>query len=393
MTGRHDKTLELTAAGSITARATCILAVSAGPLPGELPLLRERVRLTLAAGDVSAVVEGEVNPGWHSAESLVVRRSGQLDPDTYLVNATAAAADLPAGLLAALRDPAATVEVTAEELGTPTPVVLVLTGGPVPDEIARLAAQADLVVDLTGRGSPAPPVPLPGPRRTGCRTAVTGRTTVVLTDDPSAALPVTAREPGRALAAGPRRRPAAVRRPARRRRCCRPAASPPPPPPGPSSPGCSPAPRPRPPSTPPAPTSPPLPTWHPSTPSSRPTRRPGLGGPRCPCRPGRPERAASARAGPARPLSSHGRPRPTPMTDPGLRAAPGRVAGRRAGDRGSSWWCRRGTSRWGWSRRELARVLRAAGRSGRDTAAVLTGLGVPRREAYRLAADPARDPR
>ena len=72
VTGRHDKTLELTAAAAITARATCILAVSAGPLPGELPLLRERVRLTLAAGGVSAAVEGEVNPGWHSAESLVV---------------------------------------------------------------------------------------------------------------------------------------------------------------------------------------------------------------------------------------------------------------------------------------------------------------------------------
>ena len=42
---------------------------------------------------------------------------------------------------------------------------------------------------------------------------------------------------------------------------------------------------------------------------------------------------------------------------------------------------------------ELARLLRAAGRSGRDTAAALTALGVPRREAYRLAADPADDPR
>jgi hypothetical protein len=42
---------------------------------------------------------------------------------------------------------------------------------------------------------------------------------------------------------------------------------------------------------------------------------------------------------------------------------------------------------------DLARLLRAAGRSGRDTAAALTALGVPRREAYRLAADSARGPR
>ena len=105
VTGRHDKTLELTAADSITARATCVVAVSAGPLPGDLPLLRERVRLTLSAGGVSAALDGEVNPGWHSAESLIVRRSGALDPDTYLANATGAAADLPPDLLAALREP------------------------------------------------------------------------------------------------------------------------------------------------------------------------------------------------------------------------------------------------------------------------------------------------
>ena len=86
------------------------------------------------------------------------------------MNATAAAADLPAGLLAALRDPGATVEVTAEEVGTPAPVVLVLTGGPVPDEIARLAAQADLVVDLTGRGSRRRPFRCPVRGGTGCRT-------------------------------------------------------------------------------------------------------------------------------------------------------------------------------------------------------------------------------
>ncbi len=191
VTGRHGKTLELTAAAAISARATCILAVSAGPMPGELPLLRGRVRLTLAAGGASAAVEGEVNPGWHSAESLIVRRSGQTDADTYLVNATAAAADLPADLLAALREPGEAVEITAEEVGTPAPVVLVLTGGPATDEIARLAAQAELVVDLTGRGSPAPPVPLPGPRRHRLPDPVTARTTVVLTDDPAAALPVT----------------------------------------------------------------------------------------------------------------------------------------------------------------------------------------------------------
>jgi hypothetical protein len=36
---------------------------------------------------------------------------------------------------------------------------------------------------------------------------------------------------------------------------------------------------------------------------------------------------------------------------------------------------------------ELARLLRDAGSTGRDAAAVLAALGVPRREAYRLASD------
>jgi hypothetical protein len=36
---------------------------------------------------------------------------------------------------------------------------------------------------------------------------------------------------------------------------------------------------------------------------------------------------------------------------------------------------------------ELARLLRRAGGSGRDAAAVLTALGVPRKDAYRLATD------
>lgn len=192
VTGRHEKTLELTGENAITARATCILGVSAGPLPGDLPMLRGRVRLSIAAGGVTAAVEGEVNPGYHSAERLIVRRSGQLDPDTFLVNASAAAADLPPDLLGAMSAPGAAIDVAASEIGTPPPVVLVLTGGPATDEIARLAAQADLVVDLTGRGAPPPAVPLTAPRQHGLpRDLDDHRTVVVLTDDPAKAVSLT----------------------------------------------------------------------------------------------------------------------------------------------------------------------------------------------------------
>jgi hypothetical protein len=346
VTGRHDKTLELTAAGSITARATCVLAVSAGPLPAELPLLRERVRLTLAAGGVSAAVEGDVNPGWHSTESLIVRRSGQLDADTYLVNATAAAADLPAELLAALRDPGATIEVTAEEVETPVPVALVLTGGPATDEIARLAAQADLVVDLTGRGSSAPPVPLPGPgRQHRLPDGVAARTTVVLTADPAAALPLARGNrvvlwppapgadlllsaglpPTPLLQAGAVPTGAAARAELARLLALTPAPA-----------ALDPA-------------GADLPDLAPQHTVLAPTRTLGWG----------------VRAAP----------------EPGA-SGPGVVVVVPARD-----------ERVGVEAAELARLLRAAGRSGRDTAAALTALGVPRRVAYRLAGDSAREPR
>ena len=75
---------------------------------------------------------------------------------------------------------------------------------------------------------------------------------------------------------------------------------------------------------------------------------------------GRGRRGRAARAGPA------GRPPPHTGGGPG----PPRRGCRPA---------RRGSG-------ELARTLRAAGVSGRSAAAVLAGLGLPRREAYRLAA-------
>ncbi|HEY7104064.1 MAG TPA: DUF371 domain-containing protein [Mycobacteriales bacterium] len=336
VTGRHDKTLELTAAGSITARATCILAVSAGPLPGGLPMLRERVRLTLSAGRVSAAVEGEVNPGWHSAESLIARRSGRLDADTYLANATAAAVDLPAELLAALRDPAATVEVRVEEVGTPTPVVLVLTGGPATDEIARLAAQADLVVDLTARGAPPPPVPLTAPRRHGVPTGEAARTTVVLTEDPAAALPLTA---GNRVVLWPPNPGADLLLSAGR---------------------------------------PPTPLLQAGT-ANRDLARLLAATPA-------PALVDLAGADPAELAPDHTVLADAPELGWGVRATDGAHARHVV-------LVPRATDKVGVEAAELARLLRAAGRSGRDTAAELARLGVPRREAYRLAADSGRDPR
>ena len=205
VTGRHDKTLELTAEDAITARATCILGVAAGPIPGELPTLRGTVRLTIAADGAAGSVLGEVNPAYASADRLVVRRSDQADPDTFLLNASGAAADLPPELLTALARPGAAVEVTATEVGVPAPVLLVLLPGPPPGpDLARLAASADLVVDLTGRGAPAPAVRLTAPRRHGRPGPLSGlRTVVVLAGSADQVPPVVAALPGARVALWP----------------------------------------------------------------------------------------------------------------------------------------------------------------------------------------------
>jgi hypothetical protein len=336
VTARHDKTLELTAADAITERATCILAVSAAPLPGDLPLLRGRVRLTITAGGQHADVDGEVNPGWHSDRSLIVRRSDHLDPDTYLVNAGAAAGDLPAALVAALREPAP-VEVTVTELAPPTPVVLVLTGGPVTAEIERLAAQADLVVDLTGRGAPPPPVALSAPRVHRIPDRVEARTIVVLAEHAGAAVALTR---GNRVVLWPPRAGADL---------LLSAGYPPEPllqvgpvPPGPELARLL------------------------TTPAAAVVDLP----------PG---------ADPHELAPDHTVLAPAAELGWGVRA--GGTAGSRVvllpppGDRVAL------------DPAELARLLRAAGSSGRDAAAALTALGVPRRLAYRLAADPDGGPR
>jgi hypothetical protein len=184
ITGRHGKTLELTAEVGITQRASCVVGVGAD-LPAGLRSLRGIVRLGFAAGGVEATVTGEVNPGYAAAGRLVVRRSDVLEPETFLVNASGAAGDLPRELLEVLADPGATVTVTATEVGEPDPVVVVLAAGArAPADVAELVAGADLVVDLTGAGAPAPSVALPARRVHAWPQRLAGVRTVVVLGDP-----------------------------------------------------------------------------------------------------------------------------------------------------------------------------------------------------------------
>jgi hypothetical protein len=385
VTGRHRKTLEITAAAAITARASCVLGTAAGPLPGELTGLRGRVRLDLAVGDLVAVVEGEANPYYASTSRLVVRRSDVLDSDTFLVNASAAAADLDRALVERLRDPRARLELTATEVGSPDPVVLVLLDGSIPPAASVVAGQVEHVVDLGG-----PAAPLTGRRHRGAPAdpgALAGARTVAVLAGSLDALSTGVRE--RLAAAAPRARVLLW------------------PPAGPGvdlllATG--------------APTSPVLHAGR-LPPAAR--ELPGLAAllAAAPTGTVTVDPAAVAAVPPAarpaaaevatalddlrRRLPEHELVLPDPAVgwgvgaitvtaadplDPallaGLRRSPA-VAFVRRGDAPAPLAVDPG---------ELARTLRAAGVSGRSAAAVLTALGLPRREAYRLAAVPPPQP-
>ncbi len=148
----HHKTLELTRDLEITERATCVVAVGLGQLPG--PLAGD-VHLTLRVGDESFGLDARANSSWDPAGSAVVRRGQLRTPATFATHATAAASDLPRALVERLRDPGCRVEVDVEPVrGRPCAVLFALD--PSRHEDARLRAElaaADLVVAEDGEAA------------------------------------------------------------------------------------------------------------------------------------------------------------------------------------------------------------------------------------------------
>lgn len=142
----HDKTLELAADDSITARATCIVAVGTTVEP-PAPLAGP-IRLRLAAAGRRFSVDAIANPLWDPSAGAIVRRSRWRRPDTFATEADAASSDLPRELVAALADPdvLVTVDVAPRPAEVSTLVLFAATG-PSPALDAELAA-ADLVLAL-----------------------------------------------------------------------------------------------------------------------------------------------------------------------------------------------------------------------------------------------------
>jgi hypothetical protein len=178
----HDKTLEFSPDPEITERATCIVAVGAeavgtdsNRLPGRLA---GPIRITISAGAESFEFEALANPGWTPGGPAVVRRSDRRLPGTLATEATASAADLPRSLVAALRDPAATVEVTLHPIAGRRFAVLAALdpdGPPDPRLSAEISA-ADVVV-----AEDAEAARLLGERAAAGSVTVAGRVVVVAT--------------------------------------------------------------------------------------------------------------------------------------------------------------------------------------------------------------------
>lgn len=191
---RHHLTVEFAAASSITARATCVVAVDttvtaapasvAGPPPAEaaghrpagtaerppagtaerpparaaghrpagVAAIAGPVDIVVTAGGERADLAAVANPGWRPGGTAVVRRSANRLPGTLATDADAAAADLPRSLIARLVQPGVPVEVVvrprARHRDGRAGLVLLALDASAPDatRLATELAVADVVV-------------------------------------------------------------------------------------------------------------------------------------------------------------------------------------------------------------------------------------------------------
>lgn len=152
----HAKTFELTADPDISARATCVVSVGTGFDEATLTswsLLRGRVRLALTAVTPDgirreAAGEAVVNPRHSVEDRIVIRRStlaeGTDDADTWATDSTLTARDFGPELVAALTDAGTEVTLSAVEIGTRRPLVLIRPARtPLTGRARRLAAHDD----------------------------------------------------------------------------------------------------------------------------------------------------------------------------------------------------------------------------------------------------------
>ncbi len=118
ITGGHTKTVELTRDAEVTGRATCVLGVRSEHDDRVLGRLRGDVEVTLSCGDLTDTFTATMSAFFLGDDALVFRRGPGLRGRTIAYEATKTAAEIDRGLVAAVADGDAVLDVTIRELGT-----------------------------------------------------------------------------------------------------------------------------------------------------------------------------------------------------------------------------------------------------------------------------------
>ena len=117
ISGSHTKTVELTRDSEVTGRATCVVGVRSEH-DDELTRLRGDVEVTLGAGGISDTFTATISAFFLGDDALVFRRGPGLRGRTLAYDASKAATEIDRGLVRAMGDGDADVDVTIRELGT-----------------------------------------------------------------------------------------------------------------------------------------------------------------------------------------------------------------------------------------------------------------------------------
>lgn len=107
ITGKHDRTLEFTKDKSLTLAGDCILGVGADFGVYELKKLIKdgsRLKMVIAADDVSDEVVFEPNPDFDDEKEIVVRMGDFSSGRTFGIRADKSCADLKRELVEKLKD-------------------------------------------------------------------------------------------------------------------------------------------------------------------------------------------------------------------------------------------------------------------------------------------------
>jgi 16S rRNA (cytidine1402-2'-O)-methyltransferase len=116
----HANTFELTTDTSVTTSGTCIIGIDAKWDQAGLLALRGKVAVTIRGGDFEETVRARINPTFILGDPLIIRKHPDPQPRSLCIGSEKGSAALDRELIDALRQPEANVDVTLEQISTPS---------------------------------------------------------------------------------------------------------------------------------------------------------------------------------------------------------------------------------------------------------------------------------